>query len=112
MSICSQFTVSRMEYGYLTCTYMELVPGLYVNVKKETVKKVHCSGTIGPKKEKRACCGVATLVFEFEAATRQEQVAVRLQQSEEGFRGLTHKMQMPTPKRVAAAITVLENMIR
>ncbi len=106
-----QYNLSTREYGYLACTYLELAPGLYENARKQAVRKVHCAGTVGPKKEKLACCGVATLAFEYEEATRQEQVAARMRQSEEGFRGLTQKMQTPTPRRVSDAVTVLENMI-
>ena len=84
----AQFNVEAMEYGYLTNTYLELVPELYRNVKREAAKRVNCAGTLGPKKEKLACSGVATIVVEFEEAARQEQVAARVQQCEEGFRGL------------------------
>ena len=72
----AQFNVETMEYGYLSCSYLELVPGLYENVKREAAKRVNCPGTVGPKKEKLACSGVATIVVEFEEAARQEQVIV------------------------------------
>ena len=72
----AQFNVETMEYGYLSCSYLELVPGLYENVKREAAKRVNCPGTVGTKKEKLACSGVATIVVEFEEAARQEQVIV------------------------------------
>ena len=108
----AQFNVETLEYGYLSCTYLELVPGLYQNVKREAAKRVNCAGTLGPKKEKLACSGVATIVLEFEEAARQEQVAVRVQQCEDGLGGLTRRMQSPaSPSRLAASVTVLESMI-
>ena len=108
----AQFNVETLEYGYLSCSYLELVPGLYQNVKREAAKRVNCAGTLGPKKEKLACSGVATIVLEFEEAARQEQVAVRVQQCEGGLSGLTRRMQsQASPSRLAASVTVLESMI-
>lgn len=103
--------MDQREYTSLTCSYIELVPSLYSNVTSESVVRIGCPGTKGPKGEKFGCSGTATIVFEFEEARKGERTAVRVEQQMDTLHGLVAKTLLPLPNETAKAMAMLDNIV-
>ena len=60
-----QFTERSKSLSSAIANYHEQAGTLYRSLDKEITNKFPCPGTLGPKKQKRDCCGPAVITLTF-----------------------------------------------
>ena len=99
-------------FGSLNCSYLELVPSLWVDEEIEVVSQQSCPGT-GTGKQHVECCGPAVVTLCYSEAQLQETLQWRLQENRKEWEVVEQRLlAVPSPKHVAAATTITATATR
>lgn len=93
-------------FGSLNCSYLELVPSLWVEEEIEVVSQQSCPGT-GTGKQHVECCGPAVVTLCYPEAQLQETLQWRLHENRKEWEVVEQRLlAVPSSKYVAAATTI------
>ena len=104
------FNVDTLEYNAVLCSFLEQAPALYINSQVEVITTESCTGTTGPKGEKFACAGTATIVHKFKQARKQEVVEHKIEVNRKAIQAVADRLTEAIPYRLAQVVTLLEDM--
>jgi hypothetical protein len=97
-------------FGSLNCSYLELVPGLWVEEEVQVHVAAACKGsTVG--RERRACCGPALVPLSYMEAKKQEGVASRLAANRKSLTEVESRLLATTPAKYVVAASVASNIL-
>uniref|UniRef100_A0A0K2TWM7 Ectopic P granules protein 5 homolog [Nasonia vitripennis] n=1 Tax=Lepeophtheirus salmonis TaxID=72036 RepID=A0A0K2TWM7_LEPSM len=111
LNFASNFYNNDLEYSFLNCSYMEIIPSLYKELESEVYRKVACTGTLGPKKEKYDCSGTAPILLKFTEYKKDEVIDHKISQNRQGFRALIQRMVHELPDKQMSSLTFLDILV-
>jgi hypothetical protein len=97
-------------FGSLNCSYLELVPGLWVEEEVQVHVAAACKGTtVG--RERLACSGPALVPLSYMEAKKQEGIASRLAANRKSLAEVECRLLATTPAKYVVAASVTSNIL-